>query len=105
MTTRRDFLKTTAGAGMGAAMGAVPASAFRSPPALHLGAVTPTAVASGNGLEAVRTALEMIHAGEDTMDAVVAGVLHRFLLRGGMGAAAAVIDDLGTVVHRPVHAI
>jgi N4-(beta-N-acetylglucosaminyl)-L-asparaginase len=74
MTTRRDFLRTTAGAGMGAAMGVVPATALKGAPALHLQAVTPTAVSSGNGLEAVRTAMEMINAGSDPMDAVVAGV-------------------------------
>ena len=74
MTTRRDFLKTTAGAGMGVGMGVLPATVLEGAPALHLQAVTPTVVSSGNGLEAARTALEMIHAGADTMDAVVAGV-------------------------------
>ncbi|MCK5650185.1 MAG: twin-arginine translocation signal domain-containing protein, partial [Gemmatimonadetes bacterium] len=44
MTTRRDFLKTTAGAGMGVGMGVVPATVLEGAPALHLQAVTPTVV-------------------------------------------------------------
>jgi N4-(beta-N-acetylglucosaminyl)-L-asparaginase len=74
MTTRRDFLRATAGAGAGAAFGIVPAVKLEGPPAVHLRRVTPVSVGSGNGLEAVAKAVEVVTGGGDTLEAVIQGV-------------------------------
>lgn len=88
MTSRRDFVKRTAGASLGAAaVGVFPfgsglhgsqSTSLASPaggaPAVHRARVTPVAVASGNGQGAVARALEILHAGGDTLEAVVRGV-------------------------------
>ena len=74
MTTRRDFLKTSAGAGVGAAVGLGSVKPLRGAPAVHRSMVTPVAVASGNGLEAVATAIRVVNEGGDTLDGVVEGV-------------------------------
>ncbi len=74
MTTRRDFLRTTAGAGAGAAFGIVPSVRPGAAPVFHPPRVTPVAVASGNGLAAVEKAMEVVRAGGDTLDAVIQGV-------------------------------
>ena len=74
MTTRRDFIRTTAGAGAGAAFGIVPAVKLEGSPALRLRRVTPVAVGSANGLEAVGKAVEVVQQGGDTLDAVIQGV-------------------------------
>ena len=74
MTTRRDFLKTSAGVGVGAAVGVGSAAPLLGAPAIRRSAVTPVAVASGNGLESVATAIEVVNGGGDTLDAVVQGV-------------------------------
>lgn len=68
--SRRDFLKTGAGAAALVAGGGLrPAGA--SGPAAPAG---PRAVASGNGLKATAKAMEILRAGGDPLDAVVAGV-------------------------------
>jgi N4-(beta-N-acetylglucosaminyl)-L-asparaginase len=73
MTSRREFIRT-AGAGVGAAaLGAVPRSLDGAPYVLTR-AVEPTVVASANGLQAARHALATLHAGGDTLEAVVEGV-------------------------------
>ncbi|HEX2165802.1 MAG TPA: N(4)-(beta-N-acetylglucosaminyl)-L-asparaginase [Longimicrobiales bacterium] len=86
MTSRRDFVKRAAGAGIGAAaVGAFPfepglhaevaaARTLAGAPAVHRARVTPIAVASGNGQEAVSRAIEILRAGGDTLEAVVRGV-------------------------------
>jgi N4-(beta-N-acetylglucosaminyl)-L-asparaginase len=74
MTTRRDFLRATAGVGAGAALGVVPGGELRGAPSIHLKRVTPVCVASANGLEAVAKAMDGTHAGGDTLEAVVQGV-------------------------------
>ena len=74
MTTRRDFLRATAGAGAGAAFGIVPAVKLGGAPSVHIRRVTPVAVASANGREAVAKALEVVQGGGDTLDAVIQGV-------------------------------
>lgn len=79
MTTRRDFLKTTTGAGVGAALGlgagplAAEAKRARAP-AVLTGRVTPVAVASSNGVGAVQRALDELEGGASTIEAVVSGV-------------------------------
>ena len=74
MTTRRDFLRATAGAGAGAAFGIVPTVKLHGAPAVHLKRVTPVSVASANGQGAVTRAIEVLNRGEDTLDAVIQGV-------------------------------
>ena len=68
--TRRDFLRTGAVAGLGARLfgGLSPATFAQSRGS------RPLVLASDNGLRATAKAMEMIRAGADTLDAVVAGV-------------------------------
>lgn len=73
MGTRRDFIRTSAGVGAGAALGAFPA-VLEGAPNVIVRRVTPTCVASANGLAAVARAIEELAAGADTIDAVVRGV-------------------------------
>ena len=74
MTSRRDFLKTSAGVGVGAAIGIGSAKPLSGAPAIRGSAVAPVAVASANGLDSVATAIRVVEAGGDTLDAVVEGV-------------------------------
>ena len=73
MTTRRDFIRASAGMGAGAALGGFPEPLLGAP-AVVLRRVTPTCVASGNGLQAVARAIEELASGASTIDAVVRGV-------------------------------
>ncbi|MDE2751768.1 MAG: isoaspartyl peptidase/L-asparaginase, partial [Gemmatimonadota bacterium] len=74
MASRRDFLKTSAGVGVGAAVGLGKPASLLGAPAIRRSAVTPVSVASGNGLESVATAVSIVSEGGDTLDAVVQGV-------------------------------
>lgn len=85
MKSRRDFIRTSAGAGITAAAGlgvAGPASASRRDPSQPLvgapfvrrSAVVPVSVASGNGVESVAVAVNTVATGGDTLDGVVQGV-------------------------------
>lgn len=93
MTSRRDFVKRAAGAGIGAAAAGAfpfgpglqagsegtapvgtPANRTVPAPAVHRTRVTPVAVASGNGRGAVTRAVEILNAGGDTLEAAVRGV-------------------------------
>ncbi len=73
--SRRNFLKTGAGAGAAAlfAGGLTPRSAASagSPPAAP---GTPRVVSSGNGIRATAKAMDVLRAGGDPLDAVIAGV-------------------------------
>jgi N4-(beta-N-acetylglucosaminyl)-L-asparaginase len=67
--TRRDFLKTGAGAAaLLAGRSGLPAA---SPPPAAAG---PRVVSSGNGIRATEKAIEILRAGGDPLDAVIAGV-------------------------------
>jgi N4-(beta-N-acetylglucosaminyl)-L-asparaginase len=66
--SRRDFLRTGAGAAALAASGGIRAGARAAVPA------APRVVASGNGLRATEKAMTIIKAGGDRLDAVIAGV-------------------------------
>src|ERR1051325_6843915 len=68
--TRRDFVRTSAVAG--AATGLMSESSFTA--FAGQGGSRPVVVSSANGLRATEKAMEMIRAGKDTLDAVVAGV-------------------------------
>ncbi len=74
MASRRDFLKTTAGVGAAVGLGSAVPKPLIGAPAVHRRVVTPVSVASGNGLEAVDTAVRAVNAGGDTLEAVVEGV-------------------------------
>jgi len=65
--SRRDFLRTGAGVGAAALLG----GGFSSPAAAGGG---PRVVSSGNGLRATEKAMEILRAGGDPLDAVIAGV-------------------------------
>src|SRR5690349_565660 len=68
--TRRTFFRTSAVAGLGARMfGGLSPVAFGQSKGSR-----PLVVSSANGLRATDKAMEMIRAGKDTLDAVVAGV-------------------------------
>jgi N4-(beta-N-acetylglucosaminyl)-L-asparaginase len=73
MTTRRDFIRTTAGVGAGAAMGVLPRG-LEGAPAVRRSQVTPVCIASANGLGAVTRALDELDGGATTIEAVVRGV-------------------------------
>jgi len=70
--SRRGILQVGAAAGLGALTGKKAVAA----PAFHLRSqgTRPLVISSANGLEACRTAMEMLQAGEDTLDAVIKGV-------------------------------
>ena len=71
--SRRNILQAGALTGLGA-LGARTGIAA---PAVHTRrtqGVRPLVISSGNGLEACKKAMEMLQAGEDTLDAVIAGV-------------------------------
>lgn len=74
MASRRDFLKTSAGVGVGAAVGMGSPRSLAGAPAVLRSRITPVAIASGNGMEAVATAFQAVSAGDDTLDAAVKGV-------------------------------
>lgn len=73
MGNRRDFIKTGTGVGVGAALGIVPRT-LEGAPAVIRRRVTPVAVASANGLEAVARAIRELEGGASTIEAVVRGV-------------------------------
>ena len=70
--SRRDFLKT--GAGAGAAALVAGGRGFPAGPEGQAGAAGPRVVSSGNGLRATARAMELLRAGADPLDAVIAGV-------------------------------
>ncbi|HUF13455.1 MAG TPA: N(4)-(beta-N-acetylglucosaminyl)-L-asparaginase [Longimicrobiales bacterium] len=82
MTTRRDFVRKTAGAGLGAAaMVSVPEAAASlssregiGAPALRRPLIRPAAVGSNNAAAAVAEAVRVMQNGGDTLEAVVRGV-------------------------------
>jgi N4-(beta-N-acetylglucosaminyl)-L-asparaginase len=72
--SRRNFIKKSTAAGVGAALlGQVSARETRAQ-AKAENASLPVVVSSANGLEAVKKAMEILKAGNDPLDAVIAGV-------------------------------
>jgi len=81
---RRDFLLTTAGGSLAAAvpLGAVENPSRPSPPAVRKGAVRPLVIADASGIQfknggpecAVERAYRLITEGKDVLDALIAGV-------------------------------
>jgi len=71
-TTRRDFLASAAAV---AAATALPASrATAAVPGAPVARARPTIIASANGIRGVRLAYDRLMQGEDTLDAIIAGV-------------------------------
>ena len=71
---RRDFLKTSALAGVGAMVGENLLNITRPLFSQTKGAGKPIVISSANGLKATAKAMEMIQQGADALDAVIAGV-------------------------------
>jgi len=70
---RRGILQ----AGAAASLGVFGGKHALASPAFHINrsqGTRPLVISSGNGLDACATAMEMLQAGEDTLDAVIAGV-------------------------------
>lgn len=73
--SRRQFLKTTAAASVGAAtLGTAPRVVGARTPAVPRRADGPVVISSRNGMNAVERAMEVINTGSDALDGVVAGV-------------------------------
>lgn len=70
MTTRREFLGTAAAAATGMALAPELSGAQPSAPPAGL----PVVISSANGIRGVKLAYDKIVAGEDTLDAIIAGV-------------------------------
>ncbi len=72
MTTRRDFLASTAAAA--AALSLKPQPAAAAPASGLASASRPVVISSANGLRGVKVAYDQITRGTDTLDAIIAGV-------------------------------
>jgi N4-(beta-N-acetylglucosaminyl)-L-asparaginase len=105
--TRRDFIKTGVGFGAAAlaAGGGIRASA--GPPAGGLARV----VSSGNGIRATEKAMDILKAGGDPLDAVIAGVNiveddpnDMSVGYGGLPNAEGVVELDASVMYGPTHA-
>ncbi len=108
---RRSFLKSSA-LGVAGAVAAREAAAERSErervSQASEGPSSPVVVASRNGLAATEKAMEMIRAGEDTLDAVIAGVNileadpeDRSVGYGGLPNEEGVVQLDSSVMHGP----
>lgn len=118
---RRDFMTTTAVAGLAAAAGPLVSAAAEAAPAkapeVHVqSSVRPVVVASGNGHQflnggtktCVETAFEKMMAGEDVLDALIAGVniveldpADTSVGYGGLPNADGVVQLDASVMHGP----
>jgi N4-(beta-N-acetylglucosaminyl)-L-asparaginase len=104
--TRRDFVRTSAVAGVAAGlMNEAPRRAFAAE-----GGSRPVVVSSANGLRATAKAMEMIRAGRDTLDAVIAGVniveddpKDQSVGYGGLPNEEGVVELDASVMHGPTH--
>jgi N4-(beta-N-acetylglucosaminyl)-L-asparaginase len=103
--SRRMFLQSTAASAAASALlpATAPAQTVRTPR-------RPVVIASGNGLNAVAKAGEMIAAGSDTLDAVIAGVglveadpNDHSVGFGGLPNEDGVVELDASVMHGPTH--
>ena len=116
--TRRRFLKSAAAAAATGGMAARPSSGWthqpESPdpgePADRRPDTGPVVIASGNGLAATAKATEMIRAGKDPLDAVIAGVniveedpTDHSVGYGGLPNEDGVVELDSCVMHGPTH--
>ncbi|MCA9061853.1 MAG: N(4)-(beta-N-acetylglucosaminyl)-L-asparaginase [Planctomycetaceae bacterium] len=105
--TRRMFMQA---AGLAASAVGVTAPASVSPVAGRRGSLSPRAVSSANGQQATKTAVEMMLAGKDPLEAVVAGVAvveddpeDTSVGYGGLPNERGVVELDGAVMHGPSH--
>jgi len=106
--SRREFLRHAAVTGAGAFVaGSFP---FAEMARMPVGEIKPIAIASANGLRAVTKAMEMIAAGSDALDAVVAGVNiieddpnDTTVGYGGLPNEEGVVELDSAVMHGPTH--
>ncbi len=106
--TRREFLRHAVIAGSGALVtGAVP---LKGTARAMTGPVRPIAISSANGLRAVTKAMEMIAAGSDALDAVIAGVNiieddpnDVSVGYGGLPNEDGIVELDAAVMHGPTH--
>ena len=105
--SRRGVMKIGAAAGLGALSGkaAIAAPAFHLRPSQG---TRPLVISSANGLAACKRAMEMLQAGEDTLDAVIAGVNiveedpgDTSVGYGGLPNEAGVVQLDSSVMHGP----
>lgn len=111
--TRRQFLKTSSVAGVGAlgALGGVASASRAQPRAKGLDAPgSAVSISSGNGLDAVRRAVERINAGADPVLGVVEGVgiveadeNDMTVGYGGLPNERGVVQLDSSVMHGPTH--
>jgi len=104
--SRRDFLQSAAAAA--ALAGALSQSLAEEPKPTELKVSGPVVVSSANGLRATEKAAEMIAAGADTLDAVVAGVTiveedpaDNSVGYGGLPNEEGVVELDSSVMHGP----
>ena len=105
--TRREFLRQAAMTGGGALVAsAIPLRGM----ALPAGPTRPIAISSANGLRAVTKAMELIAAGSDALDAVIAGVNiveddpnDVTVGYGGLPNEEGVVELDSAVMHGPTH--
>lgn len=104
---RREFVQITAGAAVVGIFGEIAMGATQQSPSVES---RPVVIASGNGLGAVARASEVLRAGGDPVDAVVAGVTlveddpsdHSVGL-GGLPNEDGVVELDACVMHGPTH--
>ncbi|MER3523277.1 MAG: asparaginase [Ignavibacteria bacterium] len=105
-TTRREFLKRASAVSAGAlAANALSVSVFSAPPPVKV-----IAMSSGNGIPAVTKAMELLLAGADALDAVIAGVNiveadpnDTSVGYGGLPNEEGVVELDAAVMHGPTH--
>lgn len=106
--SRRDFLKAGAAAGAAAWTGLAPLAGAPAPTSVKTG---PVVVSSGNGLRAAEKAMELLKAGADPLDAVIAGVNivendpdDMSVGYGGLPNENGEVELDASVMHGPTHA-
>ncbi|MCH7721563.1 MAG: N(4)-(beta-N-acetylglucosaminyl)-L-asparaginase [Planctomycetes bacterium] len=116
--TRRGFLRCTTGAVAGAGLlgaaaldaQAMATIASEADTSTSVGAGKPIVISSGNGSQCCAKAMEIIHAGGDPLDAIIAGVnlleedpAVRSVGYGGLPNEDGVVELDSCVMHGPTH--